>query len=90
MKIKTILRASAVVLAASSASAGALAIELVEPPTLAAQVAAGKLPPIAKRLPLKPSIANFAPDWRTPGRHGASVTGCAYRCWPWGTRSCAN
>lgn len=39
----------------------ALAVEPVETPFFAADVAAGKLPPIGARLPSDPSLANFPP-----------------------------
>lgn len=45
----------------------------VEPPALAARVAAGGLPPVAERLPLRPAIADFSPPWRSEGRHGGTL-----------------
>lgn len=45
----------------------------VETPSLAADVAAGRLPPVEKRLPETPLVTRVArPDW-APGRHGGEV-----------------
>ncbi|MCA3267208.1 MAG: ABC transporter substrate-binding protein, partial [Azospirillum sp.] len=45
----------------------------VEPPALAAEVAAGRLPPLEKRLPETPLVTRVArADW-TPGRHGGEL-----------------
>ncbi|MBI1383443.1 MAG: ABC transporter substrate-binding protein [Rhizobiales bacterium] len=43
--------------------------ELVEPPALAEEVAAGRLPPLAERLPAQPMVMNVA----DAGRHGGSL-----------------
>ena len=44
-----------------------------EPPLLAADVAAGKLPPLAQRLPATPLVVDIQrPGW-TPGRYSAEV-----------------
>ena len=51
---------------------GALAAPLVETPELMADVAAGKLPPIAERLPQTPLIASFEAPNRI-GKHGGEV-----------------
>ena len=42
-------------------------------PTLAAQVAAGKLPPLDQRLPAKPRIIDVGAMGREPGRHGGTL-----------------
>jgi peptide/nickel transport system substrate-binding protein len=45
----------------------------VETPSLAADVAAGRLPPVEKRLPENPLVTRVPrPDW-TPGRHGGEI-----------------
>jgi peptide/nickel transport system substrate-binding protein len=49
------------------------ALDLVEPPVLAAQVAAGKLPPIAERLPKVPAVAGFDEPGQGPGVHGGAI-----------------
>ena len=46
----------------------------VEPPALAGEVAAGKLPPIAGRLPRRPAVADFSPDGREPGQYGGTLS----------------
>ncbi len=48
-------------------------IKPIEPSALAALVAAGKLPPVAQRLPMTPMIADMSPKWRKPGRHGGAL-----------------
>lgn len=45
----------------------------VETPSLTADVAAGRLPPVDKRLPETPLVTRVArPDWK-PGRHGGEI-----------------
>ena len=57
-------------------AAGLLAPSLAcaeEPPMLAADVAAGKLPPLAQRLPATPLVVDVQrPGW-TPGRYGGEL-----------------
>jgi peptide/nickel transport system substrate-binding protein len=48
-------------------------IKPIEPKMLAPLVSAGKLPPVAERLPLKPMVADMAPKWRDMGQHGGSL-----------------
>ena len=50
-------------------------IALVETPSLKDEVAAGKLPPVARRVPAEPLVVEDAggEGWR-PGRHGGSLT----------------
>ncbi len=52
--------------------APAAAIELVETPFFAEQVASGALPPIDERVPAVPSIVMLASD-KTIGRHGGEM-----------------
>ena len=51
------------------AEAGAL----IEPPVLEPAVAAGKLPPLAGRLPDPPSVAEFFSEEQTLGEHGGRI-----------------
>ena len=61
--------AFALALLASQAANAAL----VETPSLAADIAAGKVPPIAERLPKTPLLTKLArEDWE-PGRHGGEL-----------------
>ena len=46
---------------------------LVETPALKEQVAAGKLPPIEKRLPQQPLVVQFGEDGTSLGRHGGTL-----------------
>ncbi len=49
------------------------ALDLVETPSLKADVEAGKLPPIAGRIPKNPSVVNFTSEETEPGRHGGRL-----------------
>jgi peptide/nickel transport system substrate-binding protein len=46
---------------------------LVETPSLKADVAAGKLPPVGERIPDQPFIVDMASIDKTPGRHGGEL-----------------
>ncbi len=46
---------------------------LIEPPALAADVKAGQLPPISKRIPLEPMTADLKGLGKTPGRYGGEL-----------------
>lgn len=50
-----------------------LASEFKETPSLAELVAAGKLPPVAKRLPAEPRVINLPELGLKPGRHGGRM-----------------
>ena len=45
----------------------------IDSPALAAQVAAGKLPPIEQRLPANPRVIDVGAMGREPGRHGGTL-----------------
>ncbi|MFQ5626475.1 MAG: ABC transporter substrate-binding protein, partial [Methyloligellaceae bacterium] len=49
------------------------ASEFKETPSLAELVAAGKLPPVAKRLPAEPRVINLPELGLKPGRHGGRM-----------------
>lgn len=53
------------------AALGASAQPFREPPSLLDAVAAGRLPPVEKRLPLRPDVAKLYP-FQSLGRHGGS------------------
>lgn len=59
------------VLALLAVPAGAR--DLIETPNLEAAVAAGKLPPVAKRIPAQPLVVDLAARGRTPGMHGGEI-----------------
>ena len=61
----------AALLACAASVAGAQA-KFIEPPALEAEVKAGKLPPVAKRLPENPLAVNLAPGAQ-PGQYGGSL-----------------
>lgn len=46
---------------------------LIEPPSLAAQVAGGTLPPVSARVPREPLVVDMTPKGREPGRYGGSL-----------------
>ncbi|MDR3518575.1 MAG: ABC transporter substrate-binding protein [Azospirillaceae bacterium] len=47
---------------------------LIETPMFAADVAAGRLPPIAERLPRHPLVSTLSEPWQTIGVPGGSIT----------------
>ncbi|MFQ5955361.1 MAG: hypothetical protein ACE5JZ_09895, partial [Kiloniellales bacterium] len=49
------------------AAGGAGAVELVETPYLKDEVAAGRLPPVGRRVPMRPSVVEFSAPDRTIG-----------------------
>jgi peptide/nickel transport system substrate-binding protein len=51
----------------------AQARELIETPSLVPEVEAGKLPPIAERVPLNPRVIDLEKMGREPGRHGGQI-----------------
>lgn len=51
----------------------ARAQDYIDSPVLAAQVAAGQLPPLAQRLPQNPRVIDVGAMGREPGRHGGTV-----------------
>lgn len=68
--LASLLRALALAVLVCLAGATARA---EEPPALAAAVAAGKLPPLAQRLPRPPNVVALTrPGW-TPGRYGGEL-----------------
>jgi peptide/nickel transport system substrate-binding protein len=68
MTIRPLLAAALAALAAP-----ALALDLVETPSLEAQVAAGALPPVAERVPETQLVADLASRGRVIGRHGGEM-----------------
>ncbi len=51
----------------------AQAIQLIETPSLLADVQAGKLPPVAERVPSDPRVIDLKKIGREPGRHGGQI-----------------
>lgn len=64
--------AAALLLTATAPSA--LAVEYIEQPWFKKSVTAGKLPPIAERLPEKPSVVDYTGTGKTPGIYGGSLS----------------
>jgi peptide/nickel transport system substrate-binding protein len=68
------MRAVAALLAvAMVAVALAARAAYLEPPALAGAVAAGRLPPIERRVPAEPSVVPLAGSGQTPGRYGGEL-----------------
>ncbi|MCC6920216.1 MAG: ABC transporter substrate-binding protein [Alphaproteobacteria bacterium] len=63
---------SAIALAAGLAQA-AFAVTPIDPPSLAADVASGALPPAAQRVPEEPLVGGFETLGRTTGRSGGTL-----------------
>jgi peptide/nickel transport system substrate-binding protein len=63
---------AAALAAAAAASAAAHTMSYIEPPALAEDVKAGKLPPLARRLPENPLVTKFDAG-AEPGRHGGTL-----------------
>lgn len=61
-------------IAVAAAGQSASAATYVEQPYFKKTVAAGKLPPIALRLPNPPSVVSFKGTKKKPGRYGGSLT----------------
>jgi peptide/nickel transport system substrate-binding protein len=77
MNVRTIRRLVALItfsaaLMHSSASLQAASAP-VEPPFFADAVAAGKLPPVAERIPEHPSVVSYDGTEKTPGRYGGTL-----------------
>jgi peptide/nickel transport system substrate-binding protein len=60
------------VLIACAAGPAAAQMKFIEPPELEAEVKAGKLPPVARRLPENPLVVTLPPGAQ-PGQHGGSL-----------------
>jgi peptide/nickel transport system substrate-binding protein len=71
MNMRLLVPTLALLLAGPAATAFAQA-KYIEPPALEAEVKAGKLPPVAKRLPENPLVANFAAGTQ-PGQYGGTL-----------------
>lgn len=63
------LTAGLMAFAASTASAATY----IETPELEAAVAAGKLPPVAERVPTEPLVVDFSGEGKAPGQHGGDL-----------------
>jgi peptide/nickel transport system substrate-binding protein len=58
---------------AVATSAAAEIPTLIETPSLASEVDAGRLPPVAQRVPTEPLVANFGETGSAIGRHGGEL-----------------
>ncbi|UEM03560.1 ABC transporter substrate-binding protein [Skermanella rosea] len=72
--ISSLLRAGLLAFAAAALLVPAAGRAAVETPFFAEQVAAGKLPPVAERLPAEPRIVTFDDDGAQQGRPGGDMT----------------
>ena len=69
--MKRIVALCALLVAAAPHAAGAA--ELVETPMFKDTVAAGKLPPVAKRVPSQPLVVAYDRKTAAPGQHGGTL-----------------
>ena len=70
--IRNLLVALLAALMAGAAAPAAAQAKFVEPPAFEAEVKAGKLPPVAKRLPENPLVVKL-PAGMQPGQYGGSM-----------------
>jgi len=69
---RNLFRSIAAALLAGAASLAGAQAKYIEPPAFEADVKAGKLPPVAKRLPENPLVLNL-PAGAQPGQYGGSL-----------------
>ena len=72
-ELQGLFRATALIVLFAGA-VPARAQPFIDPPLLAEQVKAGKLPPVEKRLPAEPAIAKLDGPGQEIGRHGGLMT----------------
>ncbi len=71
--IRQTIRAAGAAALAAALACPAVALDLIETPLLADQVAAGELPPVAERAPSEPLVVDLAAKGRELGEHGGSL-----------------
>ena len=59
--------------AAVAETAGTAATTYIDSPSLTEEVAAGRLPPVGERLPVRPLVVPLAGNGLAPGRHGGEL-----------------
>ena len=69
----TVAGLAAAALVAAFTGVEAAGSPYIETPSLAEEVAAGRLPPVERRLPAAPSVVALAGDGLAPGRHGGEL-----------------
>ena len=69
----TVAGLAAAAFVAAFASAEAAGNPYIETPALAEEVAAGRLPPVAQRLPARPMVVPLAGNGLAPGEHGGEL-----------------
>ena len=69
----TVVGLAAAALVAVFAGAEAAGNPYIETPALAEEVAAGRLPPVAQRLPARPLVVPLAGNGLAPGKHGGEL-----------------
>ncbi|MGP1394846.1 MAG: ABC transporter substrate-binding protein [Inquilinaceae bacterium] len=73
------LTLAATLITGLGSAGGALALDLKDPPSLADQVAAGQLPPVAERMPQNPAIADLSGPNQEIGQPGGQISWLARR-----------
>lgn len=79
MMLTRALAIAAAVLSTALPAAPARAVELVETPSLTDEVAKGRLPPVAERVPDVPAVAEFESVGKEIGQHGGQLRWIARR-----------
>ena len=69
----TVVGLAAAAFVAAFASAEAAGNPYIETPALAEDIAAGRLPPVAQRLPARPLVVPLAGNGLAPGEHGGEL-----------------
>ena len=69
----TVAGLAAAAFVAAFASAEAAGNPYIETPALAEEIAAGRLPPVAQRLPARPLVVPLAGNGLAPGEHGGEL-----------------
>ncbi len=69
----TVAGLAAAAFVAAFASAEAAGNPYIETPALAEEVAAGRVPPVAQRLPARPLVVPLAGNGLAPGKHGGEL-----------------
>lgn len=72
-RLRLLLPALVGCLALGSLAAVPVRADYVEVPALAADVAAGRLPPVDQRLPREPSVVDLAAEGKEPGQYGGTL-----------------
>ncbi|MGE0745087.1 MAG: ABC transporter substrate-binding protein [Rhodospirillales bacterium] len=74
VSLRSFAAAAAAAFALAAGAASAQERPLIDAPSLAKDVAEGRLPPLAERLPQTPAVVDVHAHHRKPGRHGGALS----------------